>query len=229
MQKSASLEEESPCRPPYSKMDATRIQKRHPLEVAKMHNTILEEEDEEVSIGATLDSELSGNRVNSKAFTLSNVSEDDNELLEEAKSKTTPGICGMEVSSNSTETTVVLKHLLATAGKVSPSYKNSDMTILEEEEEEEEDEYYESGHKPLPKIDSQSYVLPHPIPRLIVTDESEELVETIVEDIRELNGVTLVITSNSDQKPASTKDQVLALIEEDEEDSDQDSRAVTRL
>ena len=105
------------------------------------------------------------------------------------------GICGVEVTNSSTETTVVLKHLLALSGKRSQNHASSsagaasDMTIIEEDELEEEDEYYESKDTPLSPSSVNSFSLPHPIPRLIVTCEGEGLVETVVDVARDYSAM----------------------------------------
>lgn len=96
------------------------------------------------------------------------------------------GICGVEVTNSSTETTVVLKHLLALSNKNRGSSASaSDMAIIEEDELEEEEEYYESKDTPLSASSVRSFTLPHPIPRLIVTCEGEGLVETVVDVARD--------------------------------------------
>lgn len=132
-----------------------------------------EAEEDELLSGATVGSEELSQR-GSTAFTESG-------LAEEAEALEEVGIYGMEVTSNNTETTVVLKHLLALADK--SSTKSSDMTIIEEDELEEEETFYESQDTPTAKS-SSPFSLAHPIPRLIVTNEEGELVETVVENTR---------------------------------------------
>lgn len=152
------------------------------LQEAKSSDSFEEAEEDELLSGARVGSELDQGERNSTAFTA---------LIEEEEvaPMTTSGpggnwISGMEVTSNGSETTVVLKHILALSRKQSTD-SNTDMTIIEEDELEEEKQYYESQDSPLsPASTGSSFQLPHPIPRLIVTTEEGELVETVVEKVR---------------------------------------------
>lgn len=145
------------------------------------HNVFEEIREEDEDLGAAVCSELSGSvsvRANSKAFTVNDVEEED--LL-----SSTVGVCGVEVTSSSTETTVVLQHILALTKNSSSALHGSDMDIIEEDEVEEE-EYYESEDTPMSaKSPTVTFSLPHLIPRLIITDENQCLVETVVQTAKE--------------------------------------------
>lgn len=158
------------------------------------------EEDEFLSGASVEGSELGRRVINPVAFAF--IEEESDAPSKQEGDETAPlfldegedddlGICGVEVTNSSTETTVVLKHLLALSGRRSQSHGSSaaaaDMAIIEEDELEEEEEYYESKDTPLSPSSStvESFALPHPIPRLIVTCEGEGLVETVVDVARE--------------------------------------------
>ena len=84
-------------------------------------------------------------------------------------------IYDIEVSNSASETTVVLKHLLALSGKTGSSNSTSNSTsmpIIEESESEEEEVDY-------PKLQLGPYTLPHPVPELLISDEDGSIVETI--------------------------------------------------
>lgn len=154
------------------------------MQEAKPASIFEEAEEDELTAGAKVSSELDQGERNSTAFTA--LAEEEEEEEEEVPPVTTSDsrIYGMEVTSNSTETTVVLQHILALARKQSTD-SNTEMTIIEEDELEEEQQYYESQDSPLsPASTGSSFQLPHPIPRLIVTSEEGELVETVVEKAR---------------------------------------------
>ena len=143
-----------------------------------------EAEEDEVLSGAKVSSELDQRERTSAAFAALAEEEEEQESAPEAGSSDM-GIYGMEVTNSGTETTVVLKHLLALARKQSPE-TNLDMAIIEEDELEEEEEYYESHDSVLasPASVGSTFQLPHPIPRLVVTSEEGELVETVVDKAR---------------------------------------------
>ncbi len=112
---------------------------------------------------------------------------------ESSKTEAENGICGIEVNNNEMETTVVLKHILALSEKQNDSTKSysqnpaappNDLMIVEEDELEEE--YYESKDEVKASEIPSSYLLPHLIPKLIITTEDEELVETVVPEARQL-------------------------------------------
>jgi hypothetical protein len=136
-----------------------------------------ESEEDELLSGPKVSSELEQKERESTAFAAL-MEEEEEEEEEGGESK---GICGMEVTSSGSETTVVLKHILSLASKNA----SADMTIIEEDELEEEQKYFESEESPLsPASTSGGFQLPHPIPRLIITSETGELVETVVEKTR---------------------------------------------
>lgn len=154
------------------------VEKQPPMPAS--HDVFEESEEDELLGGARVSHEQVCRRKNagSTAFAESALAEDAEGLVGGDF-----GIYGMEVTSNSTETTVVLKHLLALAGK--GSAQSSDMAIIEEDELEDEEDFYESQDPPIVGSSSHgSFFLPHPIPQLIVSDDEGELVETIVEKTR---------------------------------------------
>lgn len=185
-----------------------------------------EEEEEDVLSGASVSSELEHRTANPDAFTEENDCEtSDEEEEEEDGFSGSPstcggvvmgsgGICGMEVTSNGTETTVVLKHLLALSDShSSPSSHDASTTIVEEDELEED--YYKSQDTPV-STSEIAFRLPHPIPRLIVTcegevEEGEGLVETVVETARYYHEALAselgLITEHEDEEcgPLSTR------------------------
>jgi len=130
------------------------------------------------------------------------------------------GVCGMEVSNNKTETTVVLKHILALGNNsaTEPHSQSSspvadDLMIVEEDEP----EFYESEDKvKAPSEIPRSYNLPHLIPSLIVTSEDEELVETVVLEARKLES-----TGGSLKENATNLWSKLGDFEEEEEEEDE--------
>lgn len=159
-----------------------------------------EEAEDEVLSGAKVSSELDQRRETSAAFA---------PLAEEEEQESVPGaessdIYGMEVTSSSTETTVVLKHLLALTRKRS-SETNSGMTIIEEDEmAEEEEEFFESQDSVIsPASTGSTFRLAHPIPRLVVTSEEGELVETVVEKARSCLSVSA--EDQEEEKALSTR------------------------
>ena len=176
----------------------TFAQNRLPMKTSPLQNDIFEEiEEESVSNSIPVNTELSTGPICSKAFM-------ENSCVTDGESKSTDSanIYDIEVTNSPSETTVVLKHLLALSGKRKsslPSQSNASMTIIEEDEEDEE-EYYESEDT-VPSVTPIIYRLPHPIPRLIITDEIDGLVETVIEKARELNTVE-VVNSNNNVKSA---------------------------
>lgn len=196
MQKSASIDT------PFVALPRLKLASTFPLrrELASKMSTVVEierepvplmfgvdsiDEEDETEVGTHVSSELSHahNLTKSEAFM-----EDEEECDDDSTSNT--GIYDMEVTSNETETTVVLKHLLALAEKRNSanSSNSTDMIIMEEDELEEE--YYESQDTPISTCSDGSgvfFTLPHPIPRLYVTCEGEGLVETVVENTRDYN------------------------------------------
>lgn len=89
------------------------------------------------------------------------------------------GIYDIEISNSVSETTVVLKHILALSGKNGSANSTSNsavMPIIEESETEEEEEEEEQVY---PKLELAPYTLAHPIPELMISDEDGSIVETI--------------------------------------------------
>ena len=154
--------------------------------VTSVFEEIREDEEEEMGVAVGDVSE----RTDTKALAIEDVQEEEEEeggASGDAGSNSV-GISGMEVSNSNTETTVVLQHLLAMSGRSSASSAasshSSNMAIIEEGEEEEE--FYESKDAPLSaKSPTDTFFLPHPIPRLIITDEDQRLVETVVQTTKE--------------------------------------------
>ena len=107
------------------------------------------------------------------------------------------GICGMEVTSNNAETTVILKHIHQHCDLISevqssfssfpPFHPHSDMITVEEDSHE---EFYESedidGHYSSPEIRTP-FTLAHLIPQLFITNENGCIVETIVDKATRFN------------------------------------------
>lgn len=217
--KSASLD--SPFVKPKSKLSSTyptgrqktsNLVRMTATATSRFNHPILEEiEEDELGIGATMDSNFDSNvEINAKAFTVTSVAEEDAELIESS----TSGICGMEVTSNASETTVVLKHLLALSGKKGSS--SSDMAIIEEDEIEEED-YYESQDSPLSASTVDYFALAHLIPRLIVMDENDDLVETVIETARKYSSNQFALENTTAAPKVQIASSPLELIAEDEE------------
>lgn len=171
----------------FSKMSALSENRASPLAGQRVFEEIREdEEEEEVGMAVGDVSE----RTNAKAFTIEEVQEE--EEGEEVSGSNSVGVSGMEVSNTNTETTVVLQHLLAMSGRgsaASAASSHNSMAIIEEDEEEEEEkeeQFYESQDAPLSASSPTStFFLPHPIPRLIITDENQRLVETVVQTTKE--------------------------------------------
>ena len=183
-----------------SKMSTVVEIEREPLPMMFGVDSIDEEDETEVG-GAHVASELSHTRnlTHSEAFMEDEEECDDDD---DDDSTTKVGIYDMEVTSNETETTVVLKHLLALAEK-----RNSSDLVIVEEDELEEEEYYESQDTPISTCSGSGgkfFTLPHPIPRLFVTCEGEGLVETVVEHTRDYN--TAVSMSPPRASPLTIKD-----------------------
>lgn len=201
-----------------------------------------ESDDLVVEVGAEV-----GNRpLNLHAFAEESEMESFNE--EESKpleSNTGIGICGMEVSNNDTETTVVLKHILALAGQKTEAQETSlpslsqcpsDLTIVEEDELE---EYYESNdsYNCLPSSEIPSmYTLPHLIPQLVITNEDDELVETVVDQSRKFESVAAslqrlqMVKNEIKVEPISVKSfGMLDAFNEEEEEEEDEVTTTTRL
>lgn len=217
------------------RMDAIMGNNNHLTKTKIMQKSVFEaiEEDEPCN-GASVESKITSDApMSSDAFMeqilRENYSQPQN--YSETTSTSDVGVSGMEISNSSTETTVVLKHLLALSGKnshSSPSHNhNHDMAIIEEDElEEDEESYYESQDTPLSSDSGtpKSFTLPHPIPKLFITDESGALVETVVDTAKEYTNGSAVwspIHISADIRPADVGPATIAslgLIEEDEED-----------
>ena len=128
------------------------------------------------------------------------------------------GVCGIEVSNNKTETTVVLKHILALGRQNDNTSKSQSQSSSPTAKgliivEEDELEFYESEDKvKAPSEIPRSYSLPNLIPRLVVTSEDGELVETVVMDARKLESTGCCIQ----EKTMKLSSNLGAFEEEDE-------------
>lgn len=211
------------------RMDAIMGNNNHLTKTKIMQKSVFEaiEEDEPCN-GASVENKTTSDvPVSSDAFMEQILRENYSQPQDYSETTSTSdvGVSGMEISNSSTETTVVLKHLLALSGKNSPSH-NHDMAIIEEDElEEDEESYYESQDTPLSSDSGapKSFTLPHPIPKLFITDESGALVETVVDTAKEYTNGSAVWSPthiSADIRPADIRPAIapLGLIEEDEED-----------
>ena len=160
----------------------------------------IREDEEEEGVAAVGPETCKRGGAAAKAFADSTVVEEDEQ---EVSNSNSVGVCGMEVTNSETETTVVLSHLLA----LKSPRRSSDMAIIEEDELEEE--FYESQDMPVSpeSATTETFALPHPIPRLIVTDELDQLVETVVQSVRKYSGSF----SSSPLGLMSAEDRVLSL------------------
>ncbi len=234
LQKAASLDS-SPCNnkkdtpselPSFSKFSFAKKQSRPRRMQSAVEGAIQPTfEDIEEDDCAPVDSEMDSRRpIRCKAFA------DDSLCNNTPSSSSSPppgdesNICGMEVTNSSTETTVVLQHILAlNSSNRSSSNQVSDMTIIEEDESEEE--HYESESISSASAPAETltvlYKLPHLIPKLVVTDELEGLVETVVEAARELKTVDkgAQVMDSTSNRPNSVS---IPIVEEEEEEGDEE-------
>ncbi len=184
-------------------------------------------EEDEIGVAATADStELAKRITEPEAFSAGSSVEDPTELTKTGSSGDDDdsadgvGVCGMEITNDGSETTVVLQHILAlSASRGSSSSSSTDskkrtsplgsphhqssMAIIEEDEVEEEEDYFESPDTPqtpmtpMTPATAKIYTLAHPIPRLVVTEEGGDLVETVVENSTVFTGSILPLISIS--------------------------------
>ena len=195
--------------------------------IAAQPADILREVESE-NLGAVVDKEVQNQSLNTQAFSEEpdvSIKEEEEESME---AESGIGISGIEVDNNETETTVVLKHILALSGRndgadksASPSSPISNGLVIVEEDELGED-YYESKDKvKSPSEIPSDYNLPHLIPMLIVTDEDKELVETVVSEARKLESTGTDLTGSSVGHKYTIATSKLQVFEEEEDEEDE--------
>lgn len=201
----------------------SRVMEKEPEE--PVPQDILEEaEEDQLLSGASVSSELDQGDSES-TITVSTITFDESGFTDEDSDTTlsSSGICGMEVTASTSETTVVLKHILPLAEE---SSNKAGMTVIEEDEMEGEEEYYESQDTPISASSTEStFSLPNPIPRLIVTNELGGLVETVVATPKRYNpNHTPIVTEGMGLSPDVAEVLNRLLREDDGEESSLSTR-----